>query len=294
VRAKARPPTQRTPASAGQRRCAVLTRAGILALLGVVSGACTTTAVAPIAALPEDPPPYVGVPHPDGSALGDLMGVFTERGAPSPTEYAGCDKTFQELRGKTVSKEEIEQGVRELVRADPVFYHWCFYTKLYEMEEGLRKDEYLDDKQKRVLEAYLFLTPISRGFMAEYNDSRYYRWAVVRYRKLSEHVFFRKVELSPQAANELMGATSTLGVQRRDGEEGPVLEKYGLAPMPKLEHGPASLAPATGSGETSRDPAAVDPAVGERVPAVAEETGGAMLLPESAPGTEPEAGSAVE
>lgn len=205
-----------------------LTGLALVSLLGL--SACATTAVEPVAMLPAELPAYVSVPHPDGSALGDLMGVFTEKGAPSPSAYAGCDKRFQELRVKTVSKEELERGVRELVRLDPVFYHWCFYTKLYEMEEGLRSDQYIDEKQKRVLDAYLFLTPVARGFLQEFSDSRYYRWAVVRYRKLSEYVFFRKLDLSAQTANELMGATSTLGVQRRDQEPQEVLEKYGLAP----------------------------------------------------------------
>ena len=211
-------------------------------------GACSTTQVQPLAILPETPPPYIQVPHPAGLDFGDLLAIFAEKGAPSPDAFKDCDSEFTSLRAKTQSREELLQGARELVRRDPVRYHWCFYSKLYDMDLQLKSAVYLDERQKLVLDRYLFLTPVARAFQVEFNDSRYLRWAVSRYRNVSEHVFFRKVELSPQGAADLAGPVNPFGRYRKSADPQPqgILDKYGIlapAPQPVLEvtHGPAQF-----------------------------------------------------
>ncbi len=211
-------------------------------------GACSTSQVQPLAILPEAPPPYIQVPHPAGLDFGDLLAIFAEKGAPSPNAFKDCDSEFTVLRVKTQSREELLQGARELVRRDPVRYHWCFYSKLYDMDMQLKSAVYLDERQKLVLDHYLFLTPVARAFQVEFNDSRYLRWAVSRYRGVSEHVFFRRVELSPQGAADLAGPVNPFGRYRKSADPQPqgILDKYGIlapAPPPLLEvrHGPAQF-----------------------------------------------------
>lgn|GEM_PF-2517444 len=203
-------------------------------------GGCSTTQVAPMPTLPETPPDYVKVPHPEGLNLGDLMAIFTDREAPAPDALVECDKDWNKLKALTQSKEELNQGARELVRQDPVRYHWCFYSKLMQLEEGLKADTYLDERQKRVVDSYLFLGPIARGFMDEFHDSRYLRWAIARYRRLSEYVFYRRVELSPQMASDLAQAENPFGLMRPAKDyPGGILHKYGL--LEGIEHGPALI-----------------------------------------------------
>ena len=156
-------------------------------------GGCSTTQVAPLTALPEAPPTYIQVPHPSGLDSGDLVAIFAEKGAPSPDEFKDCEADFKALRSKTQSQDELLQGAREFVRRDPVRYHWCFYSRLYDLDTKLKTADYLDEKQKLLLDRYLFLTPIARAFQVEYNESRYLRWAVSRYRQMSETVFSGKL-----------------------------------------------------------------------------------------------------
>ena len=141
---------------------------------------------------------------------------------------------------------ELIEGARELVRRDPVKYHWCFYGKILELENSLKSESYLDEKQKSVLDVYGSLTPMGRAFMQEYHDSRYMRWGVKHYRQISEWVFYRKVELTPQATSELVEASNPFGLLRDAVGMVPVLEKYNI-----VKPGEASL-PAPGSDRRER------------------------------------------
>ncbi len=223
------------------------------------SGCSTAHQMEPLPPLPAPPPPYIQVPHPDGMDQSDLTLIFMDKEAPQLSSLKECDAEFTRLRTKTQSPEELQRGARELVHLDPVRYHWCFYGKFLELEAALKTDLYLDQKQRQVIDAYLFLTPIARAYLLEYRDSRYLRWAVNRYRRLSEYVFYRKVELTPQTAGDLVTADDPLGrIQRDEMSEGDisVLEKYGilsksagakpavqpLLQVPALERFPAAAA----------------------------------------------------
>jgi hypothetical protein len=228
-----------------------------LALAALISG-CATSQLQALAPIPPEAPDYVKVPHPEGTDLGDLMAVFTDRNAPDPASLKGCDADFRKLAKLTASREENEQGVRELVRRDPVKYHWCFYGKLLELEQGLQAEAYIDEKQKSVLDVYAFASPVARAFNDEFRDSRYLRWAISRYRRLSEYVFYRKLELSPQMAQELGGTMNPWGLLRPQTAElpGSVLEKYGILKQPGIATGSAPEA-----ADAASEPVAAVPAV---------------------------------
>jgi hypothetical protein len=211
--------------------------------------------------VPPPAPPYVQVPHPQGTDIGDLMAIFVDSSAPDPQKLVGCGEDLFKLRKLTQSKDEFSRGVREMVQADPVKYHWCFYSKLLWLENQLKEDLYLQDRQKHVLDTYAFLTPVARAFLNEFRDSRYLHWAVTRYRKLSEYVFYRRVELSPQATADLTASNAMYGMYREPGGDKTksVLEKYGLNRQvgPDGSPGPetATYAEATSQEQSERAPA---------------------------------------
>jgi hypothetical protein len=190
-----------------------------------------------------------------------------------------CDGDFKKLAALTPSHDEIKAGVRELVAADPVKYHWCFYSKVLELNGFLKNDtSYVDERQKRALDAYNFLVPVARGFMAEFQDSRYLRYSVTHYRRLSEWIFFRKLEMTPQATSELVDAANPFGLYRAPVETMSVLEKYSIpksepapsgvvtgGPVATVESGPAVITEAPTGGVAEVVPTAP---VAEAAPAV--------------------------
>lgn len=212
----------------------------------VLISSCSTTKVEPLPPPPPAPPAYVEVQHPEGLDLGDLMAIFTRRDALSLDSQKNCDSDFLKLHEKTQSRDELAEGTRELVRLDAVKYHWCFYGKLLLLEEQLKADTFIDERQKHVLETYSFLTPLARAFSDEYQDTRYLRWAIYRYKRLSEYVFYRKLDLSPGAYQTIGAAPNPYESWRQSHEptRAGILERYGvLAPAPLSDTPGAPLAP---------------------------------------------------
>lgn len=199
----------------------------VLVVLVTVGAGCSTTQI--IAPPPPNPPEYLSVVHPRGADIGDLMAIFQDPTAPrDPSFSKSCDRDFRQLKSRSISIDEMNRGLSELVRRDPVHYHWCFYAKVLLVENELKKDQYLDQKQRIVLDGFDFLTPISRIFSSEYHDSRYLRWAVVKYKHLSEWVFYRKLDLTPAGTEELVQASNPFGLWRQLEQSAPVLEKYNI------------------------------------------------------------------
>src|SRR5690349_5360945 len=83
-------------------------------------GGCSSVSQGPLPVMPPEPPPYVQVPHPDGTDIADLRQIFYDKSAPKPEALKDCEADFMKLRERTQSKEELEEGARELVRLDPV------------------------------------------------------------------------------------------------------------------------------------------------------------------------------
>ncbi len=226
-------------------------------------GACTTTELVP--SLPPAPPAYTQVPHPVGLDLSDLVALFTDPSAPKEKEFLkNCDSDFIKLKGFAKAKDEEMQGTRELVKKDPVHYHWCFYGKLLRLEDDLKSDEYLDTKQKIVLETFQFLSSVAQGFGAEFHDSRYLRWSVVRYQKISELVFFRKLDLTPEGTSMLVQASNPFALWRKSEGLSSVLDKYHFEPQfievsePVSSLKPSSLVSLSSSPMASPSPAPVE------------------------------------
>jgi len=191
-------------------------------------GGCSTTELNPPAPPPAEPPPYVLVPHPAGTDLGDLRGMMLSPETPSQESLKTCDADFMKLRLLTVSEEERRQGARELVKRNPVEYHWCYYGKLLELEGILKSSSAIDERQKKTIEAYQFLVPVARGFLSEFHDSRYLRFAMAHYKRISEWVFFRRLELTPAATSELVQVANPFGLWRDPAPQTTILEKYGI------------------------------------------------------------------
>jgi hypothetical protein len=168
--------------------------------------------------------------------MADVQAIFHSKQAPSMDSLKQCDETVEKLREKTVSLEEFRVGVQELVRTDPVGIHWCFYGKILELEKILKEDTFVDEKQKHVLAVYSFLVPVAKGYLAEFKDSRYLRWAISYYTKLSEWVFYRRVETGPAMTQELVEAADAFHEYRGKTAEGQsVLEKYNVVPASPVE-----------------------------------------------------------
>jgi hypothetical protein len=224
--------------------------------------ACSTTPVAPIAP-PAAPlaPGWASVPHPAGFDLADIEAIFLAAPPVAQTavaarpltrqEVANCDRPFRVLKEKTISKLEFVTGIRELVRTDPVAQHWCFYGKILEMEQKLKEPErLLKGRQQLVLETFEYLTPVARAFYDELNESRYWRWAIQRYRLASDRVFFQRVEPSAETTSILVTAVDPFAwVRPGEPPVGSVLQKYGLLPPP-----PSAVLPPAAAGESPGSP----------------------------------------
>jgi hypothetical protein len=249
-------------------RFMTLSSAGTLGVAaGLLSGSCSTGQVVPEAAPLAVPPAYVQVPHPAGYDIGDLRAIMMDAHSPKPDEIQKCDADIKKLKAVTQSEPEIAEGVRELIKGDPLKYHWCFYGKVLELEDMLKTESFVDERQKKTLDTYAFLVPVSRAFLLEFHDSRYTRWAVKHYRTISEWVFYRKLELSPQATVDMAEATNPFGFLRDNSTAPrPVLEKYNIAqPVSVVTGGPAlpgtpAAAPAPTAPTAPADPVATLPA----------------------------------
>jgi hypothetical protein len=255
-------------------RLALRSLLAVTALAAIAAGGCSTAQVAALPPIPPPAPDYVKVPHPEGMDLGDLMAVFTERDAPAPESLKDCDADWKKLSGLTRSRDERAMGLRELVRRDPVKYHWCFYGKLLELERSLQAEAYIDEKQKQVLATFSFATPVAHAFNDEFRDSRYLRWAIARYRRLSEYVFYRKLELTPLMASELGGTMNPWGMLRPQKDTpASILEKYGMLKPPHTDEqgrpagpveGPAARTAAAGGAGMAIPEAETPDAMDER------------------------------
>ena len=254
--------------------------------------ACTTPGAPPAPLFPKEPPPYVQVPHPQGLDQGDLMAIFVEKGAPDPATLAECDQPLRLLREKTSDVSEWLEAARELVRNEPVAMHWCFYGKLYGLEARLKSLSFLDERQNWIIREFQTLTPLARAFQKEYQDTRYLRWAVNRYRSLSEWVFYRKLELSVDGIAALgPQALNPWGKVRPPKERipGSILERYGILQSPAVpvstpgaEWALLPAAPAGGGRSPASEPAPEQSPVAAASPLPAP-VAAASPLPEATP-----------
>lgn len=258
----------------------------LAALLGAGSGAgCASSEIVPIAA-PRSPE-VLRAAQPLGADLGDIEALFHDPSAPAREELKGCDSDYRKLTSLTSSSDEVRRGTAELVRVDPVKYHWCFYSKLLDLFASMKASHFIDERQKATLDSFSFLTTVARAFMSEFRDSRYLRVSVKHYRRVSEWVFYRRLELTPKGTSELVEAENPFGFWRDQANESLVLSKYNLVPLP----GPKSRYPAPvaqGADDAEEIPVAEMDLDGEQVPTVVAD---ADAEGEAIPVAEPEQGS---
>lgn len=217
-------------------------------LLTILSASCATTQVVRTPAPLPELPAYSRVPHPNGFDLADLKAIFFHPTAPAAVRESfadQCDSDFRKLAGVTPLKFERSSGALELVSTKPEDMHWCFYSKILKLQELLQGDSTWTERQNRVIETFEFLTPVANAFLDHYHDSRYLRWASQYYSKISEWVFFRKVNPTPENTLLLTAGTRTSiepWVAPASGSKEPsVFAKYGLSLMPSVAGAPNPL-----------------------------------------------------
>jgi hypothetical protein len=239
-----------------------------IALLVTSIGCSSTTVVEDRPAIPEVPE-YVKVPHPVNFELASLRAIFYSPLAPQDVQgefSKTCDQEFQKLAAASNSLEERQKAATELVSGDPERMHWCFYGKVSHLQETLQSDSTWSQRQKKVFETFVFISPLANSFLEVYHDSRYLRWATQYYSKISEWVFFRKVTPGPDTTYSIIqgAATSNLEpwvpVDTKISKKDSVFAKYGI-----------SLAPTVASGtnpfdHAERMPASQEPEVLETRP----------------------------
>lgn len=195
---------------------------------------CQTTQVEPVAPLPE-PPQFTRVSHPASYDMPALRAIFLDPSSPKQSNLNRCQTDFRKISSQTESQEELNMGAQELILLDPVGYHWCFYWTILDLNDRVLKAEskYLKDRQESVLKAYEFLTPIAKAYQAEFRDHRYLKWAIHHYSRMSEQVFFRKLELTPHSVGTLVGhQKDPYLLWKPTPKETPILEKYGIKQGP--------------------------------------------------------------
>jgi hypothetical protein len=262
-------------------------KANTIKTFGIFLGLCVSSLAqlrcssAELEALPVLPevPDYVGLPHPSGMDRSDLQSIFLTEAAPKPVTLKECDSNFKQLKSYSQSFDEIQRGALEMVRADPVKYHWCFYFKLSELEIELTQNVLLKERQKLAISNYFFLAPIAKAFRHEYNDSRYLRWAIQNYQKMSEWIFYRRVDLTPEAKNEwLSGLEGPISLTPKEIDpDQSVLQKYQLKespprPKPSTPIDPPAQAAAPGVQDSSESAFETDTPPEDREPASASKT----------------------
>ncbi len=226
-------------------------RRRVSAILLALLASCSNLQVVEAPALPPKMAPALDLPHPMGFGVQELKSLFLAAGAPDRGGLAKCSSDLETLIAKTQLREEIRDGARELVTEDPARMHWCFYERLLSLEEGLRSATDLQTRQTLALTAYRMAVPLARAFQLEFKDSRYIRWAIQRYRAMSPSLFYRKVELTPEATLEMAVLENAFGAWKTEPTPQAVLTKYGLrAPV---ERAPAAAAPTPQSAPAKMD-----------------------------------------
>jgi hypothetical protein len=165
----------------------------------------TMDSVAPPSdSIPE--PVTLALPHPEDASISSLESLFAAKSSPlwDTAVALQCEQPIEALRQRAGSHGELESGMSEFIRKDPVMYHWCFYGKLLDLERSLSKEVFILEKQALVLKTFKLIAPISRAFMRETTDARYYRYSIRRYQELTERVFFRKLEVLPEVTERLV------------------------------------------------------------------------------------------
>ena len=246
---------------------------GIALMLTVAAGCSSTTVVQEKPTIPEVPE-YVKVPHPVNFELGSLHAIFFSPLAPQDVQgefSKTCDSEFAKLVELSDSTEERQKAAVELVTNDPERMHWCFYGKVSKLQETLQGDTTWSERQKKVFDTFVFISPLANAFLEVYHDSRYLRWASQYYSKISEWVFFRKVTPGPDTTLALVQGAAGSGlepwipVDNKASKKDSIFSKYGI-----------SLAPTVASGTNPLDhavrvPASKEPEVTSAKPVKATE-----------------------
>jgi hypothetical protein len=158
-----------------------------ITLMGMSLGACSSSSgVLSVT----DATTTVGMPHPENYELAALKSLFKHPNAPKAVlgEFADrCDEDFN------------EKNATQLVQQDAERMHWCFYAKLYRLQESLQGNIRWNIRQKKVKDAFQFLSPVAFAFQQLKQDSHYLAWEKHFSTQTNEWVFFKKKSSSNRA-----------------------------------------------------------------------------------------------
>lgn len=189
-------------------------------------------------------PEYIEATHPEGFDIEDVSALFKTKNTPTAESLKYCDADFLKLKEATdASKntDDLKAGTLELIQKEPVKYHWCFYQQILNLENNLRTQNDIEEKQMSVLKTYEFLAPVARAFMKEFHETRYLRWAIRHYRQLSTWIFYQKLDQSPKTTEELVEVSTPFGLWREPADakqKKSILEKYQIELKEDLESDP--------------------------------------------------------
>jgi hypothetical protein len=99
-----------------------------------------------------------------------------------------CDEEFRKSISKISNDEQRREQAIQLVKKNRQQMHWCFYAKLYRLDEELSKDGTWAARQNVALDAYIFLSPVASAFTQVYQDAFYKKWATTYYSKMNDWV----------------------------------------------------------------------------------------------------------
>lgn len=174
----------------------------------------------------------INLQHPEDASLSALENLFAKKSVPNWSKETNekCEEPILTLKDKSRSLEEFHQGVKELIHQNPSLFHWCFYGKILELEKQLNAEVFILEKQNLFINTFKFLAPLSKAFLSETLDSRYYRYSIARYQQLSERLFFKKVEVQPEVTERLIqvhqSESSNRAPANLDASQESVLKKH--------------------------------------------------------------------
>jgi hypothetical protein len=169
--------------------------------------------------------PYMTLPHPIDYRTPSVEALFTNVDPKRDEAIKRCSQVVDQIQTQVVSMEEQKQTLKEWLRKDPSSCHWYFYSSFKQVEQALAQKEYIDEKQKITLEAYSRIVAIAQAFHEEYTDPRYLYFASVNYQRVSQMVFYRKLDLAPETTLQMTAYSTDSTLKPEKDLETPMLNK---------------------------------------------------------------------
>jgi len=123
--------------------------------------------------------------HPDSPEIESVRALFAKEGVPDRTYLNKCDFDYRVETMLARSVEELLTTLPEHVRSNPEKYHWCFYSKMLDLEEKLTEmsSQGPAAQRKYLLNQYRFFIYLARVFEVDLDEPRYLDFARMNYKR---------------------------------------------------------------------------------------------------------------